>query len=59
MPIFSIDKKCFVSSKSVYDNDFWRSRDTEDWRNDAENTALHHKNKLHLKIYSNRKHSLK
>ncbi len=30
------------------------SCDTEDWSNDAENTALHHKNKLHLKIYSNR-----
>ncbi len=29
------------------------SCDTEDWSNDAENTALHHRNKLHLKIYSN------
>ncbi len=55
MPIFNIDKKCFLSSKSVYDNDFWRSRDTEDWSNDAENTALHHRNKLHFNIYSNRK----
>ncbi len=25
------------------------SRDTEDWSNDAENSALHHKNKLHIK----------
>ncbi len=25
------------------------SHDTEDWSNDAENTALHHRNKLHLK----------
>ncbi len=25
------------------------SCDTKDWSNDAENTALHHKNKLHLK----------
>ncbi len=33
-------KKCFLSSKSVYYNDFWRSCDTEDWSNDAENTAL-------------------
>ncbi len=24
--------------------------DTEDWRNDAENSALHHRNKLYLKI---------
>ncbi len=31
------------------------SCDTEDWRNDAENSALHHRNKLHFKIYSNRK----
>ncbi len=23
---------------------------TEDWRNDAENSALHHKNKLHFKL---------
>ncbi len=39
---FYIDNnhKCFLSSKSVYYNDFWRSCDTEDWRNDAENTAL-------------------
>ncbi len=31
------------------------SCDTEDWSNDAENSALHHRNKLHFKIYSNRK----
>ncbi len=31
--------KYFLSSKSVYYNDFWRSCDTEDWSNDAENTA--------------------
>ncbi len=31
------------------------SSDTEDWSSDAENTALHHKNKLHFKIYSSRK----
>ncbi len=29
--------------------DFWRSCDTEDWSNDAENSGLHHRNKLHLK----------
>uniref|UniRef100_A0A672JSD9 Kelch like family member 23 n=1 Tax=Sinocyclocheilus grahami TaxID=75366 RepID=A0A672JSD9_SINGR len=33
------------------------SCDTEDWSYDAENSALHHRNKLHFKIYSNRKHS--
>ncbi len=29
------------------------SCDTEDWSNDAENSAAHHRNKVHLKIYSN------
>ncbi len=40
--VFNIDnnQKCFLSSKSVYVYDFWRSCDTEDWSNDAENTAL-------------------
>ncbi len=32
------------------------SCDTEDWSNDAENSALHHRNKLHFKIDHNRKH---
>ncbi len=36
--VFNIDnQKCF---KSAYYYDFWRSCDTEDWSNDAENTAL-------------------
>ncbi len=35
-----VDNKCFLSSKSAYYYDFWRSCDTEDWSNDAENTAL-------------------
>ncbi len=30
------------------------SRDSEDRSHDAENTALHHRNKLHYKIYYNR-----
>ncbi len=40
--VFNIDnnQKWFLSSKSVYYNDFWRSCDTEDWSNDAENTDL-------------------
>ncbi len=29
-----------TDNKSVYYYDFWRSCDTEDWSNDAENTAL-------------------
>ncbi len=41
-------QKYFLSSKSEYYNDFWRSCDIEDWRNDAENTAAHHRNKLHF-----------
>ncbi len=37
----NIDKmKCFSSSKLAYYYDFWRSRDTENWSNDAENAAL-------------------
>jgi len=31
-----------------------RSCDTENWSNDGENSALHHRNKLQLKIPSNR-----
>ncbi len=56
--IFYINnQKCFLSSKSV---GYMRmisegSCDTEDWSNDAENSALHHRNKLHFKIYANRK----
>ncbi len=39
---FNIDnnQKYFLSSKSVYYYDFWRSCDTEDWSNDAEESAL-------------------
>ncbi len=48
-----ISTKC--SSFSFSFNDFWRSHDTEDWSNDAENSALHHRNKLHFTIYSQRK----
>ncbi len=44
-----------MSSKSSYDNDFWRSCDTEDWSNDAENTAAHHRNKWPFTVYSIRK----
>ncbi len=29
-----------IDHKSAYYYDFWRSCDTEDWSNDAENTAL-------------------
>ncbi len=32
-------QKCVEQKISTY-NDFWRSRDPEDWSNDAENTAL-------------------
>ncbi len=31
------------------------SCDTLDYSNDAENSALHHRNKLHFQIYSNKK----
>ncbi len=54
---FNIDnnQKCLLSSKSAYYYDFWRSCDTEDWSNDAENTAAHHRNKLQFNTYSHRK----
>ncbi len=45
---FDNNQKCSLSSKSVYYDDFWRSCDTEDWSNDAENTDVHHRNKLIL-----------
>ncbi len=40
--VFNIDnnQKYFLSSKLAYYYDFWRSCDTEDCSNDAENTAL-------------------
>ncbi len=52
---FNIDnnQKSFLSSKSAYYDDFWRI--TEDWSNDAENTAAHHRNKWHFIIYENKK----
>ncbi len=31
-----------------------RSCDTADWNNNVENSPLHHRNKLHFKIYLNR-----
>jgi len=34
------------------------SCDTEDWSNDAENSALHHRNKLNFKIHLKRKQLL-
>ncbi len=42
MTVFNIDnnQKCVLSSKSAYYYDFWKSRDTEDLSNDAENTDL-------------------
>ncbi len=46
---------CFLSSKSAYYYDFWRSCDTEDWSNYAENSAAHHRNILHFKTYSHNK----
>ncbi len=48
--LFNIDnnQKCFLSSKSAYYYDFWRSCDTEDCSNYAEN----HSSKLQFNIYS-------
>ncbi len=38
--LFNINNNSFLSRKSAYYYDFWRSCDTEYWSNDAENTAL-------------------
>ncbi len=42
------NNKCFLSSKSVYSMISEGSCDTEDWSNDAENSAFHHRNTVHL-----------
>ncbi len=48
--IFNMNnKKYFLSNESEYYNNFLRSCDTEDWSNDAENTAL-----ITLHVYSNK-----
>ncbi len=46
--VFNIDnnKKCFWAANQYIIMISERSCDTEDWNNDAENTALHHRNKL-------------
>ena len=31
------------------------SCDTEDWSNDADNSALHHRNKLYFKVFKKQK----
>ncbi len=44
----------FLSIKSAFREMFEGSCDTEDWSNDAENSDLHHMNKLHFTVYYNR-----
>jgi len=39
-----------IDIKMIYEDTEW-SGDTEDWNNDAENSALHHRNKIHFKMY--------
>ncbi len=54
MTVFNVDKnkKCSLSSKSAYWNNFLRSCDTEDRSNDAENSALHLRNKSQINRYT-------
>ncbi len=58
--VFNIDnnKKCFLSRKSAYYNDFWRIM--WHWRLVlwSESSAFHLRNKLNLTINSHRKHIL-
>ncbi len=49
MLIINNSNKCFLSSKSIRMISEG-SCDTEDWSNDAENSALRHRNKWHFKI---------
>ncbi len=53
--VFNIDNKKSASANQHIRIISEGSCDTEDWRNDAENSALHHRNKLHFQIYYNRK----
>ncbi len=48
------NKKCFWANQHIRGISEG-SCDTEAWRNDAENLALHHRKKIHIKIYSHRK----
>ncbi len=43
--------KCLLIIKQVFYKNSEGSIDTEDKSNDAENSAFHHRNKLHFKIY--------
>ncbi len=47
--MINIDKECFEQQIVILE---WFLKDhvSEDWSNGAENSALHHRNKLHLKI---------
>jgi len=45
LQLFKNNKKCLMDVFSE------GSCDTEDWNNDAESSALHHRNKSYFKIY--------
>ncbi len=56
----SISNKCFSLTLTIIINVTWAANqhirmisedDTEDWSNDAENSALHQKNTLHFEVY--------
>ncbi len=49
------ERKCITAANQNIRMISEGSCDTEDWSNDAENSALHHRNILHFKIYYNRK----
>ncbi len=53
---FTVYTKIFNNTNIEYWNQYIRmisegSCDAEDWSNEAENTALYHRNKLYLKLY--------
>uniref|UniRef100_A0A673I5X1 Dual serine/threonine and tyrosine protein kinase n=1 Tax=Sinocyclocheilus rhinocerous TaxID=307959 RepID=A0A673I5X1_9TELE len=45
----------FINQVTLLHSSSRESCDTEDWSNDAENTAAHHRNKLQFNTYSHRK----
>ncbi len=53
-------KKQLFSALTIIRNMYWAANHhiimSSEEEDDAENSALHHRNKLLLKIYSNRKH---
>ncbi len=55
--VFNIDSNYMLLEQQISILEWFLegSCDTEDWSNDAEILAVHHRNKLHFKIYLKKK----